>query len=254
MTRRYKFALIATILALFLMGGCTSLPTDFERHESHAYMDTDDTRLGKAVQAEKPAHPNQSGFFLLGNGLDAFVARALLAQAAERSIDTQYYMIHNDIVGSLFIDQLYKAADRGVRIRLLIDDIDMGGRDFGAAVFDSHPNVEVRVFNPFGRNTGRTLQFITGFGKQTRRGHNKSFTVDSQATILGGRNIGDEYFEADPELAFIDLDVLALGPVARNVSASFDQYWNSELSYPISVLIEKLPTPQEIEQRKNEFD
>ncbi len=254
MTCRHKFTLIVTILASFLMGGCASLPTDFERHESHAYMDTDDTRLGKAIQAEKPAHPNQSGFLLLGNGLDAFVARALLAQAAERSIDTQYYMIHNDTVGFLFIDQLYKAADRGVRVRVLIDDIDMGGKDFGAAVFDSHPNVEVRIFNPFGRNTGRTLQFITGFGKQTRRGHNKSFTVDSQATILGGRNMGDEYFEDDPELAFVDLDVLALGPVARSVSASFDQYWNSELSYPISVLIEKLPTPEEIEQRKNEFD
>ncbi|MGB2929048.1 MAG: phospholipase D family protein, partial [Desulfobacterales bacterium] len=200
------------------------------------------------------AHPDQSGFLLLGNGLDAFVARALLAQGAERSIDSQYYMIHKDTVGWLFIDQLYKAADRGVRVRLLLDDIDQGGRDFGTAVFDSHPNVEVRVFNPFGRNTGRTLQFVTGFGKQTRRGHNKSFTVDSQITILGGRNIGDEYFEADPELAFVDLDVLAAGPVARSVSASFDQYWNSELSYPISVLIEKLPTPQEIEQLKNEFD
>ena len=254
MTRRHKFSLIVTILALFLMGGCASLPTDFERHESHAFMDTDDTRFGKAIQAEKPAHPNQSGFLLLGNGLDAFVARALLAQGAERSIDTQYYMIHKDTVGWLFIDQLYKAADRGVRVRLLIDDIDQGGRDFGAAVFDSHPNVEVRIFNPFGRNTGRTLQFVTGFGKQTRRGHNKSFTVDSQVTILGGRNIGDEYFEADPELAFVDLDVLAAGPVARSVSVSFDQYWNSELSYPISVLIEKVPTPEEIEQRKNEFD
>ena len=254
MTRRHKFNLSVTILALFLMGGCATLPTDFERHESHAYVDTDDTRFGKAIQAKKPAHPNQSGFLLLADGLDAFVARALLAQGAERSIDTQYYMIHKDTVGWLFIDQLYKAADRGVRVRLLIDDIDMAGRDIGMSVLDSHPNVEVRIFNPFSRNTGRTLQFITGFGKQTRRGHNKSFTVDSQATILGGRNMGDEYFEDDPELAFIDLDVLALGPVARSVSASFDQYWNSELSYPISVLIEKLPTPEEIEQRINEFD
>jgi len=254
MARRYRFTFIVIILALFLMGGCASLPTDYERHDSHAFMDTDDTRFGKAIHAQKLAHPGQSGFLLLGNGLDAFVARAALAQGAERSIDTQYYMIHNDVVGSLFINQLYKAADRGVRVRLLIDDIDQGGRDFGAAVFDSHPNVEVRIFNPFGRNTGRTVQFVTGFGKQTRRGHNKSFTVDSQATILGGRNIGDEYFEADPELAFVDLEVLAIGPVARGVSASFDQYWNSELSYPISVLVEKLPTPEEIEQAINKFD
>jgi phosphatidylserine/phosphatidylglycerophosphate/cardiolipin synthase-like enzyme len=108
------------------MGGCATLPTDFERIETHAYTDTGDTRCGKAGQTEKLAHPGQSGFLLLGNGLDAFVARALLAQVAERSIDTRYYIIHNDVVGSLFIDQLYKAADRGVRVRLLIDDIDQG--------------------------------------------------------------------------------------------------------------------------------
>ena len=253
MTGRPKVTFIVTILVLFLMVGCASLPTDFERHESHAFMDTDNTRFAKAIQKRKLDHPDQSGFFLLINGLDAFVARALLAQVAQRSIDTQYYMIHNDLVGSLFIDQLFKAADRGVRVRLLLDDIDQGGKDFGAAVFDSHPNIEVRIFNPFGRNTGRTIQFVTGFGKQTRRGHNKSFTVDNQATILGGRNIGDEYFEADPEFAFLDLDVLGVGPVARGVSASFDEYWNSELSYPISVLVDPLPTPQEIDQRIREF-
>lgn len=245
---------VVIITSLLLMGGCATLPTDFERIETHAYTDTENTRLGKAVSEEKAKHPGESGFHLLGNGLDAFVARAVLAQSAERSIDAQYYMIHNDEVGNLFVDQLRKAAERGVRVRLLIDDIDQGGRDFGSAVLDSLPNVEVRIFNPFGRNTSRTLQFVTGFGKQTRRGHNKSFTVDSQATILGGRNIGDEYFEADPELAFVDLDVLAVGPVARSVSTSFDQYWNSELSYPISVLVEKSPTPEEIEQRVNEFD
>ena len=199
-------------------------------------------------------HPGKSGYLLLGNGLDAFVARVVLAQRAERSIDTQYYMIHNDVVGSLFLDQLYKAAERGVRVRLLVDDIDQEGRDFGAAVLDSHPNIEVRIFNPFARNTGRTLQYVTGFGKQTRRAHNKSFTVDNQATILGGRNIGDEYFEADPELAFLDLDVLAVGPVAGEVSASFDQYWNNQLSYPISALVESTLTPQEIDQRKKIFD
>ena len=199
-------------------------------------------------------HPGESGYLLLGNGLDAFVARVVLAQRAERSIDTQYYMIHNDVVGSLFVDQLYKAAERGVRVRLLVDDIDQEGRDFGAAVLDRHPNIEVRIFNPFARNTGRTLQYVTGFGKQTRRAHNKSFTVDNQATILGGRNIGDEYFEADPELAFLDLDVLAVGPVAGQVSASFDQYWNNQLSYPISTLVESTPTLQEIDQRKKIFD
>ncbi len=242
------------VLLLIVAGGCASLPENVQREPSTAYQDTQDTRIGRHVQAEMPMHPGESGYLLLGNGLDAFVARVLLAQLAERSIDTQYYMIHNDVVGSLFVDQLYKAAERGVRVRVLVDDIDQEGRDFGAAALDRHPSIEVRIFNPFARNTGRTLQYVTGFGKQTRRAHNKSFTVDNQATILGGRNIGDEYFAADPELAFVDLDVLAVGPVAGQVSASFDQYWNNALSYPISTLVENPPTPQQSDRRKQELD
>ena len=236
------------------LAACASLPDNSGRLESHAYDDTQDTTISRGFNSRSESHTGESGFHLLGNGLDAFVARAALASVAERSIDTQYYMIHNDVVGSLFIDQLYKAAERGVRVRLLVDDIDQGGRDIGAAILDTHPNIEVRIFNPFGRNIGRTIQFVTGFGKQTRRAHNKSFTVDNQATILGGRNIGNEYFNADPELAFIDIDVLSFGPVAREVSTSFDLYWNSDLSYPISTLIEDLPTEEEATIRKSEFD
>jgi len=227
-----------TVVFVISLGACASLPDNNGRLESHAFDDTQETTLGRTIDSGSQGHTGESGFYLLGDGLDAFVARAVLASIAERSIDTQYYMIHNDVVGSLFIDQLYKAAERGVRVRLLVDDIDQGGRDIGAAILDTHPNIEVRIFNPFGRNVGRTIQFVTGFGKQTRRAHNKSFTVDNQATILGGRNIGNEYFNADPELAFVDLDVLSIGPVAREVSSSFDLYWNSELSYPISTLVE----------------
>ena len=241
---------LGAILALLLIGACATLPKDFERPVSLAYTDTEETSLGKGRLHEKEAHPGQSGFFLLGNGKDAFVARALLAHVAERSIDAQYYLLHGDLIGRLFINQLLKAADRGVRVRLLVDDMDLEGRDLGAAVLDSHPNMEVRIFNPFSRKTGRTIQFLTRLGSVTRRMHNKSFTVDNQVTILGGRNIGNEYFEADPDLAFADLDVLAIGPVAKGVSASFDQYWNNELTYPASVLKGKPPTPQEIEEMR----
>jgi putative cardiolipin synthase len=238
----------------FGLGACASLPDNSGRTESHAYDDTRETVLGRSVDRRSRVHTGDSGFYLLGNGLDAFVARAALANLAERSIDTQYYMIHNDVVGGLFVDQLYKAADRGVRVRLLVDDIDQEGRDIGTAIVDKHPNIEVRIFNPFGRNTGRGIQFLTGFGKQTRRAHNKSFTVDNQATILGGRNIGNEYFNADPELAFVDLDVLSIGPLASEVSSSFDLYWNHELSYPISTLVEEQPTDAVVRQRKKQFD
>jgi putative cardiolipin synthase len=254
MKRSIALSFYYSLIALLLFG-CASLPENVHRTPSTAYQDTDDTFFGRVVQILEEGQPEgTSGYLLLGNGLDAFVARAKLAQLAERSIDTQYYMIHNDVVGSLLIDQLIKAAERGVRVRILVDDIDQEGRDFGVAVLDSQPNVEVRIFNPFARNRGRISQYITGFGKQTRRAHNKSFTIDSQATILGGRNIGDEYFEADPEMGFVDLDVLAIGPVAEQVSVSFDQYWNSELSYPISALVKNPPTDAESTLRKSEFD
>jgi putative cardiolipin synthase len=249
----YKYAFL---IAMVFLGGCATLPENFERLDSYAYTDTDETRLGRLQSAERTGHPGQSEFLLLDSGLDAFVARAVLAESADRSIDVQYYLFHSDLTGRLLTAQLVDAADRGVRVRLLVDDMGLEGRDLNAAVLDSHPSMEVRIFNPFSRKTGRTSQFITRLGSVTRRMHNKSFTVDNQAAILGGRNIGDEYFEADPELAFSDLDVLCVGPVAKEVSASFDQYWNSELAYPASVLKNKPPTPAEVElmrQRLTEF-
>jgi putative cardiolipin synthase len=242
------------LLAVFLvLGGCAVLPDNSSKVSSTAFTDTESTLLGANYAKASERVPGQNAFLLLPNGLDAFVARALLAQHAERSIDTQYYMVHGDHVGSLFVDQLLQAADRGVRVRLLLDDIDEGDRDFGIAVFDSHPNIEVRIFNPFGRNVGRIWQYATGFGKQTRRAHNKSFTVDNQATILGGRNMGDEYFSRDPDLEFQDIDVLAFGPVVQEVSASFDEYWNNELSYPISMLVEHRPTADEFAVHRQKF-
>jgi len=247
---------LTVLIFVFSLGACATAkwPDNTGRTESYAFEDTQDTALSRSYDRLSRGHAGETGFHYLADGLDAFVARAALADVAERSIDTQYYMIHNDVVGSLFVNKLYEAAERGVRVRLLIDDIDQGGRDSGLAILDAHPNIEVRIFNPFARNVGRTGQYISGLGKQTRRAHNKSFTVDNQVTILGGRNIGDEYFNADPELTFIDMDVLSNGPVAQDVSASFDLYWNHKLSYPITTIAEELPSEAEGRQRKQEFD
>lgn len=240
------------ILLLALLNGCASLPDNSARSMSHAY--NNGSELKDKYQLASTNHPaGQSAFYLLADGLDAFVGRALLARRAQHSIDTQYYMIHSDEVGSLFINELWVAADRGVKIRLVLDDIDEGSRDFNIAIFDAHPNIEVRIFNPFGRNVSRLFQYATGFGKQTRRAHNKSFTVDNIATVLGGRNIGDEYFSADPDLAFQDLDVLGTGPVANQVSSSFDEYWNSPFSYPITLLLETQPGADDIRQGREDF-
>jgi putative cardiolipin synthase len=243
--------LVWTLLAagLITASGCATLPANTNRSESFAYTDTHTTYLGQANAREKSDNPDKSGFILLGDGLDAFVARAVLAHTAQRSIDAQYYLFHNDLTGKLFMDQLLKAADRGVRVRPLVDDMGLEGRDMGIMTLDLHPNMEVRIFNPFSRKTGRLMQFVTGLGTKTRRMHNKSFTVDNQLTILGGRNIGDEYFDAQPDLAFADLDVLAMGPVVNQVSTSFDRYWNHELAYPALTLMGKPPSPEQITEK-----
>ena len=243
-------ASLVIMLLFFMLGGCASLPENVDRTESHAFTDTQDTALGRNARKHVGQGVKKDGFILLGNGLDAFVARAVLAEMAERSLDVQYYLYHDDLVGRLFTGFLLKAAERGVRVRILVDDMDMAGRDAGIIAFDSHPNIEVRIFNPFNRDVARGSQYLTGMGSITRRMHNKSFTADNMATIVGGRNIGNEYFDADPTLEFTDLDVLAIGPVVRDVSNAFDLYWNSSLAYPAKTLIKQRPSEAELQKRE----
>lgn len=254
MRKQTLFCAWCILAGLFIASGCASLPENTNRRVSHTYTDTTDTYLGRNNIADLEAHLGKSGFVPLSSGLDAFVARAVLARFAEKSIDAQYYLLHSDLTGKLFLDQLMKAADRGIRVRLLLDDMALEGGDLGAVMLDRHPNMEVRIFNPFSRKAGRLSQYITRLGDVTRRMHNKSFTVDNQVTILGGRNIGNEYFEAKPELAFADLDVMAIGPVVSRVSGSFDKYWNNERAYPASKIAERWPTTAEREQRLQAFN
>jgi len=249
-----RFINLLPVCMLLFVVSCAHLPDQENRPVSHAYTDTADTTFAKNFNEMSGSKEGQSVFFLLENGLDAFLARAYLAEYAERSIDAQYYLLHNDLTGRLFIYQLLKAADRGVRVRLLVDDMALGGWDLAASMMDRHPNMELRVFNPFGRNISRTLQFVTRLGSVTRRAHNKSFTVDNLITILGGRNIGNEYFEADPEFSFSDLDVMGFGPVAAEVSDYFDLFWNSDLSYPASRLIPAQSTEEQMEKTRQELN
>ncbi len=240
---------LEVLIASFMMfaAGCASLPDNINRQASYAFTDTDDSSLGKLTAEKIRTKGNgQDGFVMLKSGLDAFVARVVLAHHAERSIDVQYYLYHSDLVGHLFTEYLVNAADRGVRVRILVDDMDLDGRDFSVVALDSHPDIEVRVFNPFDRKLSRLPQYVSGFGSVTRRMHNKSYTVDNQITIVGGRNIGDEYFDANPTLEFADLDVMIFGSVVKDVSHTFDLYWNSELSYPATTLIDARPSEEEI--------
>lgn len=175
----------------------------------------------------------------------------MLARAAKRSIDAQYYIWHADLTGSLLFGELFAAAERGVRVRLLLDDHNTTGLDPAIAALDAHPNIEVRLFNPFRIRKPRLLGFLTDFRRLNRRMHNKSFTVDGESTIVGGRNVGDEYFGAGEGALFVDLDVLAVGPVVDEVSKDFDRYWTSAPAYPASRVVAQLRAGQreEIEAR-----
>jgi putative cardiolipin synthase len=197
------------------------------------------------VAPAQAKRPGQSGFHLVVDGIEAMATRLLLARLAEKSIDAQYYVIQDDIAGQLFVGELLAAAERGVRVRLLIDDIATEGRDAGIAALDAHPNFEIRIFNPFSRRSGKLLEFGSDFERVNRRMHNKSFTVDTQATIVGGRNIGAEYFAARTDMNFGDLDLLAFGQVAKDVASEFDTYWNSVQAVPAAALVEAPDDPAE---------
>jgi putative cardiolipin synthase len=209
-------------------------------------MDTADTGIARALAPLLAKHAPRSGACPLESGLDAFVARMVLAETAERSLDLQYYIWHGDTSGKLLLDALLRAADRGVRVRLLIDDVGTAANDDDLLMIDAHPNVEVRLFNPLALRGARTLGLLAEFERTNRRMHNKSFTADNQMGIVGGRNIGDEYFAAREDVEMRDFDVIAVGPVVPQVSAAFDLYWNSAMAYPIEALARDKPDAQAV--------
>ncbi|RJF96788.1 phospholipase D family protein [Noviherbaspirillum cavernae] len=237
--RRFRAAALLLILFLSagLLTGCNPLPSLEGRSVSTVVTDTNDTPLGVAISPLTAAHPGKAGIYPLVDAHNAFGARVLLAQAAVRTLDIQYYIWRGDMTGTLLFDALRKAADRGVRVRLMLDDLGSLGLDATLAALDAHPNIEVRLFNPFANRRFPWGGFLTDFSRLNRRMHHKSFTADSQATIIGGRNVGDEYFAATDDFLFADLDVIAVGPVVKDVSHEFDRYWASESAYPIDRLL-----------------
>lgn len=227
--------------ALLILGsGCATVDFDAAKSESYALTDTDDTYLGNYL-SQFDSHPaHYSGFYIIPDGIDALAIRLLMELRAERSIDAQYYMINDDIVGRVFFTSLVRAADRGVRVRLLIDDINTGGLEDELAAMEDHPNIELRLFNPF---ASRNLRFfdLWDFGRVNRRMHNKSFTVDNQMTLIGGRNMAAEYFSVNHEYNFGDLDTLAVGPIVEDTSRMFDSFWNHSNAIPYRQLSGQQP-------------
>lgn len=184
------------------------------------------------------AHPGQTGAVYLSDGLEAYAARSIITRQAGRSLDLQYYMWHDDMVGHLLAHDVYQAAERGVRVRLLLDDMNAAGLDPQMLALDAHPNIEIRLYNPFRNRDGlwRLVEMVQRVFSINHRMHNKAWIADGRVAIVGGRNIGAEYFDARPDVNFRDLDLLLAGPASSEASAVFDQFWNSDAVVPISAL------------------
>ncbi|WP_114240683.1 phospholipase D family protein [Dyella sp. C9] len=241
-------------VGLLALAACThsDLRPDYPREPSTVLPVQADAPLEAYARRLVALHGTDSGLRLISDSGDALLARIALADRAVHSLDLQYYMFNSDSTGELLAQRLLAAADRGVRVRLLLDDLHVAGNDDVLRILDGHRNIQVRLFNPFLERDaslwGMGKQFAGDFSRLNRRMHNKAFIADGAMAIVGGRNIGDEYFDANSELNFRDLDVLAIGPVVAQVGEVFDRYWNSPQSFPIAAFHHHVPGPGEVEK------
>lgn len=239
--RLTKYLCLPVAFLTLTLSACASLPEDFERIESYAIE-----------PIVKNKYADKSEFMLLNEGTDAFVARAVMAEDAKQTIDAQYYILYKDDVADTFLALLIKAADRGVRVRILLDDYLIDKKDKRLAAVETHPNMEVRLFHPFGVGEPKYLQAARKLKTITRRMHNKAYIVDNHSMVIGGRNIADEYFDGDGKVSYNDLDALTWGPVVQDISTTFDAYWNNDLAYPLHAFTkQKIDTPKSKAVRQN---
>lgn len=227
---------LSTLLALT---ACTALPPRPAMPDAFAPSPAAEGVMAERLDPAEAQHPGESGFRLVSTGTEAYALRAYSARVATRSLDIQTYIWHGDFTGKLLAQRALEAADRGVQVRILVDDMDARARNAGFAALDAHERIEVRVFNPFASRRGtlsRIGELGTGLKRLNHRMHNKSWIADNRIALVGGRNLGDEYFGASAESNFVDLDLLMVGPVVPQVSASFDRFWNAPSNYPIAAI------------------
>jgi putative cardiolipin synthase len=237
-TRRVFLAVSVALL----FGACSSVPARFSapKSSSVALAHPEDTRLGAQFDSAASQRPGDSAFRIISVGVDGFLARAQMIDAAEKTLDLQYFIFRGDETGRLLTDALMRAADRGVRVRVLVDDGDTVAGDEQIITLDAHLNIEIRVFNPFlyrgHNNLRRTVEFLFNRPRLDYRMHNKLLIVDNAVALIGGRNIGNQYFQMDPDSQFADDDIFAAGPIATQLSATFDEFWNSRFAVPATAL------------------
>lgn len=247
-------ALATLVAALALLPGCSTLRSDYVKSPSTALPPQFDTGMTRYVQAELDQHPGKSGFRLLESSTDALMSRIWLIDHAHHSIDLQYFIFENDATGRLVAQHLLTAADRGVRVRLLLDDIALKNEDRLLGALAADPRIQVRLFNPFRtRNPSvpsKIVQLVLEGRRLNRRMHNKSLIVDGLVAVIGGRNIGDEYFNAGHDNNFRDLDLIVIGTVVGEAAHAFDEYWNSDVAYPLNAYRTTRNEPAELSEMR----
>ncbi|MDJ0808348.1 MAG: phospholipase D family protein [Gammaproteobacteria bacterium] len=243
------------ILLVLLGSACTSLPTAVPKISSQAFSSPTETSLGRLVAERIDEHPGRSGVQVLDTGRQALQVRLALLELAERAIDLQYYIWNSDYSGRLLAERVMLAADRGVRVRLLLDDFNVNEQDAQLMAMHAHPNIQVRIYNPNPNRSGpiKWLSLMGDFARLNQRMHNKSFVVDASMAIVGGRNLGDEYFDIGETINFRDRELLAAGPVVRDLAQGFDSFWNSERSYPVDAIVSSRLSQNQIQVMTNEW-
>jgi putative cardiolipin synthase len=260
MTRRLPHRFLhpwafGAILAVALAGCATRPPgSGFPKPASLAFAQPEQTQVGRQFAEAARSHPDRSAFRIISVGVDGFAARIQMIDAAERSLDLQYFIFRGDETGRLLSNALLRAADRGVKVRLLVDDAETRPGDDQVVSLAAHPLIEVRIFNPFayrGHNRMlRTIEFTFNAGRLDYRMHNKLLVADNASALIGGRNIGAAYFQVDPNQQYADDDVFVAGPAVPQLSATFDEYWNSALATPVEALSGGKPTQVELDRRR----
>jgi putative cardiolipin synthase len=241
-----RLALLA--LALAFLAGCSSLPpgSNYPKTKTSALAHPEETRLGHQFQQAANDHAGNSGFRIVSAGVDGFLLRMQMINATQRTLDLQYYIFRGDQTGRLVTEAVLHAADRGVRVRVLIDDGETVAGDGQIAALGAHPNIDVRIFNPFAyrgnSNILRAIEFMFNASRLDYRMHNKLMIVDNAVALIGGRNIGDQYFQIDPNEQLADDDMFAAGPISAILSNTFDEYWNSDMSIPVQALSGNKPS------------
>ncbi len=233
------FGYCLLLFTVVVVAGCATLPDDYPRTDSTAIDNYQQTSVGRFFDEAASQHPGKSGFAIIRHGRKAFTSRIGLTELAEKTLDVQYYIWEADATGRILAERLMDAADRGVRVRILVDDINLAGWDAQVASMDAHPNIEIRIFNPFANRSKRTFDFLIDLNRINHRMHNKLMVMDNAVAIVGGRNIGNHYFDVATDANFRDLDIAAAGPVVRETSRVFDYFWGGDWAVPIAALVKR---------------